>query len=491
MSEDNVIDSIAFASGAMSSRSFRLRGVHGRESISKLFEYDLLVARENNATPFTLDEIDSLLSSPCSLALGRKPSDRVHGILTDVEFVRTEPLQGALYRMRMVPSVWLLTQTRINRVYQDLNVPTLVERVLKQYGQAKGKDFDVLLSGTSPEREYIVQYDESDWDFLQRWLEHEGFFYWFEHGENAEKLIISNNHADATSIASPSTIGFRGRNNLDANVSSVWDLRMKQQRIPARVGVFDYNYRKPVTDMFVKRDVDTKRGFGSIFYYGEHFKDNDQGSAIAKARAERFLTIQRTFNGRSDCRRFRVGHSFELENHTESEFDTHYLITSLEFRVGSNVDEPGPDILVYSAEFGAVWLDVPYRPERVTPWPRIDGVMHAHIESDTSGDYAEIDNLGRYKVRLPFDGGNAKGAKASRWIRMAQPYSGAGYGSHFPLHKGTEVLLSHIDGDPDRPIIVASVPNTHTVSPSTDSNATQSVIQTHSGLRIEMEDRQG
>jgi type VI secretion system secreted protein VgrG len=73
---------------------------------------------------------------------------------------------------------------------------------------------------------------------------------------------------------------------------------------------------------------------------------------------------------------------------------------------------------------------------------------------------------------------------------MAQPYSGPGYGSHHPLHKGTEVLIAHIDGDPDRPIIVGSVPNPHTPSPSTSANATQSVIQTASGIRIEMEDLQ-
>jgi type VI secretion system secreted protein VgrG len=73
---------------------------------------------------------------------------------------------------------------------------------------------------------------------------------------------------------------------------------------------------------------------------------------------------------------------------------------------------------------------------------------------------------------------------------MAQPYAGAGYGTHHPLHKGTEVLLLHIDGDPDRPIIAGAVPNPQTLSPSTSSNATQSVTQTASGIRVEMEDLQ-
>src|SRR5262249_10072727 len=104
------------------------------------------------------------------------------------------------------------------------------------------------------------------------------------------------------------------------------------------------------------------------------------------------------------------------------------------------------------------------------------------------GQYAEIDETGRYKVTLPFDSGNNKGAAVSRWIRMAQPYAGPGYGSHHPLHRGTEVLVAFLDGDPDRPVIVASVPNAHTVGPVTNSNATQSVTRTASGIHIELED---
>src|SRR5262249_23709591 len=144
-----------------------------------------------------------------------------------------------------------------------------------------------------------------------------------------------------------------------------------------------------------------------------------------------------------------------------------YLITAIEHRVGFPVlwdgdgsdGEAGEAPQRYAARFEAIPLGVEFRPERVTPWPTIHGTMHAQIDADTSGQYASIDAEGRYKVRMPYDMNLNKGGKASRWIRMAQPYAGAGYGQHHPLHKGTEVLITHIDGDPDRPIITGAVPN--------------------------------
>jgi type VI secretion system secreted protein VgrG len=396
----------------------------------------------------------------------------------------------------MVPNLWLLTMTQTSRLYQDTTVPDMVKKILKSYGLGE-PNFDIRVNrqAKSPKREYVVQYQESDWDFIQRWLEHEGFYYWFEHGGDAERLIIADENADATPIDDPDVISYRERNNLSSGrLATIWDWTLVQKRIAARVSLLDHNYRRPASPLLATEEVDAARGFGTVFMYGDHFKDNDTGKALATLRAERLRCERRTFRGRTDCARFRVGHVFELENHHEASNDGKYLITRIDHRVGFPVDpdrdDLGADPQRYFARFEAIPMDVAFRPERVTPWPRIHGVMHAHIDADSNGDYASIDAEGRYKVRMPYDTNLNKGGKASRWIRMAQPYAGAGYGTHHPLHKGTEVLLVHIDGDPDRPIIASAVPNPHTMSPSTSANATQSVTQTASGIRVEMEDLQ-
>jgi type VI secretion system secreted protein VgrG len=118
-------------------------------------------------------------------------------------------------------------------------------------------------------------------------------------------------------------------------------------------------------------------------------------------------------------------------------------------------------------------------------------MLNAVVDAGGDGKYAEIDDQGRYKVKLPFDCSDKKDGKASRWIRMAQPYAGANMGMHFPLHKGTEVLLTFIDGDPDRPIISSAVPNPATGSPVRGANQTQSAIHTGGGIRMVFEDNDG
>src|SRR5690606_34732316 len=130
--------------------------------------------------------------------------------------------------------------------------------------------------------------------------------------------------------------------------------------------------------------------------------------------------------GVTDWSRFRVGHSFDLDNHYDAANDGKYLITSIEHRVGQPFDMENDAPQRYSATFEAIPFDVAFRPERITPWPRIHGFVHAHIDSDSEGETADLDAEGRYRVRMPFDMTMKKGTAASRWIRMSQQYAGAG-----------------------------------------------------------------
>ena len=493
---------LAFASGGVEDERFVVLGVTGEEEISKLFEFKIYFTRDEEA--LTQAEIDALLEAPCAVAMGPNPGDVVHGLLRRIEMLDQSGTIVPRYVATLVPNAWLMTLARTNRIYQNVTVPEMIAKLFTTYGLEAGADFELRVDGSYETREYVVQYEESDWDFVQRWLETEGLFYYFDHTRERDVLVLSDNNAASPPITAPSKISYRRKNDLATEgISTVWGWQLDQQRLPARVALYDYNYRTPNVRLIGKADVDPTRGFGSVMVYNEHFKTNEEGAALAAGRAERLLCTKQVFMGWTDCPRFRVGHVFTLQDHYESSNDGVYLVTQVEHDVGHGVPDPRDEFAIneqsreavdvignYRARFEAIPLAIQFRPARGTPWPRVTGLMHGHVEEDSGGQYAQIDDVGRYKIRLPFDSGNAPGTTASRWMRMVQPYSGAGYGQHHPLHKGTEVIVAYLDGDPDRPIIVGSVPHTLTVSPVSLANHTQSVTHTASGIRVELEDLQ-
>lgn len=475
-----------------------LVGVDGREEISRLFEFTLVLHRAG--PPLEDGLVAALLSDPAVIALGAHKTDIVHGVLASLEHVggfgNRDGEFGNRYLAKFVPHVSLLDRGQRSAIYQATTVPDMVAAILQSYGLTKDKNFFIHDAQTkkSPKHEYIVQFNESDWHFIERWLEREGFFYWFRHTVDGVALVIADTNADATPLDDPKNLAFRDRSNLRSTDASVWDLRVVHRRVPSTVALVDYNDQRPLDLLVSTKKVDDG-GFGQVMYYGEHFDDRNVGGEWARVRAEELYAERTTFHAQSDSPRLHAGHTFDLENHPHAPYDGGYLITSVEHHAGLSPSAPIEDAAgaqtprPYRAAFGAVSVGVPFRPRRRTAWPRIHGIISAHVEADTSGDFAQIDDQGRYKVKFPFDVGTHKGLPASRWIRMAQSYAGAGYGQHMPQHKGTEVLIAHVDGDPDRPLIVGAVPNPVTPSPVVSGNATQSVLQTASGIRVELEDQ--
>lgn len=269
--------------------------------------------------------------------------------------------------------------------------------------------------------------------------------------------------------------------------------------LPKTLRLKDYNYRTPSLEISGNAEV-SAQGRGEIYIYGEHFKTPKEGNQLAKIRAEELLCQEKRFHGESTIPYLRPGYLFDLENHYRGSFNQKYLTIELEhegsqtafllagIQKGLSEVEEQP---YYRNSFVSIPSGVQYRHERKTEKPRFYGTLNAKIDAAGSGKYAELDDQGRYKVILPFDKSGRKDGKASTFLRMAQPYAGTDHGMHFPLHKGTETLLTFIDGDPDRPIINAAVPNPEHPSQVTSGDQTMSKITTSGGNKIHIEDQEG
>ena len=481
---------LGIASGAMPAGELELRGVWGRERLSRLYELDLLLWRPSPKPALSDTELTDLLHTPMAVSLGPNTTDLFHGIVADLEVIETPDKEPPRYFARLVPTVWLLTLSRTSRVFLDMTVKEIITDILVGHGFTDGDDFSITTTNTT-KRPYVVQYEESDWDFIQRWLEREGLFYWFElhKDQKKETLVIAELNSAFPAIVGKPLIKVR-RSNLYDKGESAWDVRRRLRRLPGFVTLLDYNEQDSANLVKGHAALD-KRDIGSVISWADHLADATEANAVAKLRAERLACERATFSAKSDCSRLRAGRTFKFA-YTE-ETPVEYVVTSIEHRIGYPLylaGEGQQEAHSYLARLDAIPSAVQYRPPRMTPWPRIDGVIRAHIDGDTDGTFPELDGQGRYWVKAPFDVTPSKGAKASIRIRLASPHAGVGYGLHMPLHRGAEVLVAHIGGDPDRPVIVGAVPNPATKSPVIGDNATQSVVRTASGIHIEHEDQQ-
>jgi type VI secretion system secreted protein VgrG len=449
--------------------------------------------------PFGKHDAATILSSPCRLRIASGSVERiVHGIAHTFELLG--PTEGGrfAYRVVIAPRIWRLGCTIRSRVFQSMSAPAIVRRVLLDAGLREGVDFELRLRrgaraepddlpepGPSdddfadyPQREYTVQLEESDLAFVQRLLEHEGISFFFDQDER-DRLVLADENVsfdDAGELTFDASVA---RDN-DGHIVAI---SRAHRTVPAALTLRDYNWRTPRVAVIGEAEIDDTFGTGSVASYGDHAKTPRDAARYARARAQRIAEAHERFTMKTTSTRPFAGARFLVSGAYAGELDQRYLtVASRAFitREGS--------AWTYRAELEAIDERAPHRPERVTLRPRIHGLLHARIDGVQIGKAAPIDALGRYKVLLPWDPYAQPGGRASRWIRMAQPHAGDGYGIHFPLHIGTEVLLGHVGGDPDRPVIVAAVPNPDTISPVTNANATQNVLRSRSGVHIELED---
>jgi type VI secretion system secreted protein VgrG len=481
-----------FTSGAYPEETFLVARFTGIEGVSQLYEYDITLAAED-------PEIDcrAMLQNPATLTtLVSDTEIPVHGMLARFEQLR-EVDETVFYRAVLVPRLWQTSLYQENQLFLDKSVPDIIEEVLSQAGLTSN-DYELRLTVDYQPWEYICQFRETDFDFISRWMEREGIYYFFEQADGSDKLIITDNQTAHRDVPDGNEVPYLPPSGqVPTEEECVYSFTCRHRMLPRKVLLRDYNYRRPTLDLKGEADVDPEAGRGTVYIYGEHFKTPEAGAALAAVRAEEFLCRERVFYGESTAAHLRPGFLFELIDHYRDSYNQRYLITEIRhegraarFLFDGVQPSDGGDEgrMGYSNRFVLIPAEVQFRPERKSVKPRFYGSMNATIDAAGDGTYAEVDEEGRYKVILPFDqSGNTEG-KASRWIRMAQPHSGPGYGMHLPLHKGAEVLLTFIDGDPDRPIISAAVPNPDTASPVTSQNQTQHILRSRYGHLFVMDD---
>jgi len=481
-----------FVSQALPPETFGVVRFNGFEGFSTTYKFEIdLVSNEAEI------DLSLVLENPATFTILRDDGDiPFHGILAQFE-QQHEVDNYVFYRAVLVPRLWWFSLTYHNQVVLNKAVPEILEEILKD-GDLTSADFKLELEKDYPQWEYICQYRESHINFISRWMEREGMYYYFEQGEKAEIVIITDTHIAHSEMPQGTTMYYAPPSGLDEfhREEVVTGFICRQKMLPHKLRLKDYNYRTPSFEISGQAEV-SERGRGEVYIYGEHFRTPTEGDRLARIRAEELLCREKEFHGESTIPFLRPGYLFDLDEHYRSDFNQKYLTIELTHEgsqtayLMSGIQKGLAEVeeaAYYRNTFLAIPNGVQFRPARTSEKPRFHGTMNARIDAAESGQYAELDVQGRYKVVMPLDVSGRMDGKASAYFRMAQPYAGTDHGMHFPLHKGTEVLLTFIDGDPDRPIIQGAIPNPGTPSVVTSQNQDHCSIKTSGGNEITFKD---
>lgn len=473
--------------------SARVVAFTGSEAISRAYHFEIFVI-----VPQADGELDAdaVLGKAATLEINDEsgtPRRWYHGVLASLELQHDLGVD-LLYRVELVPRLWELTLSHHSRVYANETFHKVAERVLKTANLKKDDDYSIAFPAGRP-YEHLTEYRESHFDFLNRVMEREGYYYYFEQRDTKEFLVISNAKGQQPDCVPAETPFFAVGSGDTSAVEAVRSFRMRAVAMPTNVRLREYDPLQPDANLTGTADVPHAVA-GQLDYFGDNYTSQSDGNRIAGFRREELQSRQKRFYGTGRVFNLAAGHYFTLEQH--GRLDGRYLVTEIR-HVGSNFagastarERLGFDSdTSYRVDFAAIDAEQQFRPPRITPVPRIYGVEEAVICGAATSPYAQIDTHGRYKVKIHFDEGDLVDGKASTWVRMIQPHGGNPEGHHFPLRKGTEVLLVYLGGDPDRPVIAGAAHNTNKPSVVTESNHTLNVIHTGSDNRIEMEDAQG
>ncbi len=369
------------------------------------------------------------------------------------------------YNLLLRPWLWWLTLASNNRVFQNLTTSDIVTSIFDEHGFS---DYELQLTGSYTPREYCVQYGETDFAFVSRLLEEEGIFWFFTHAEGAHTLVLGDSNDAFPPCPNASTIAYLGQQMGERELHGIRSGQICRQAVSGVYRATDYEFTTPTTSLYGQAEA--VAGPLSVYEHPGGYTAKARGDALGTMRVNALRSQESRFIGESDCRWLVPGHSFTLSGHEDDTANIEWVLT----RVSHEADHSS-----YRNRFEAIPKSTNYRPPRSTPKPR----MHTQtaIVVGKAGEEIWTDEYGRIKIQFPWDRTGADDETRSCWVRVVLPWSGKGFGMQFIPRIGQEVIVTFIDGDPDRPLVTGCVYNGDNALPyELPTNQTQSGIKTNS-----------
>ncbi len=465
-----------------------LAGFTGHEAVSRLFNFQLELLA--GAVPIDFAQIIGKNVTISVIQADNTP--RYFNGLVNRFALSGADTTFTHYQMEVVPWTWMLTRFADCKIFHGKAVGDIIQQVFSDRGFT---DFQISLSATYSPIEYCVQYRESDFNFISRIMEQNGIFYFFKHERGKHTMVIADSASIHEECPGQQSAGYNlVSGGLDAeDVINSWEI--EQQMKSGKYTLTDFNFKTPSTSLLATEPTIVSVGGNTdyeLFDYPGEFATRGDGTTVAKLRMQEEEADHMVVNGTSVCRAFSTGYKFDLADHFQSSMNTTYILTEIEHAASvadSYSGDEGAGTESYSNHFRCIPATVPFRPARITPKPFVQGPQTAIVvgkskdqdsgNEDDGGDGEEIwvDKLGRVTVLFPWD----RAGKCSCRVRVSQNWAGLSWGSISIPRVGQEVIVSFIEGDPDRPIVTGRVYNAEQTVPYTlPDYQTRSTFKTRS-----------
>lgn len=455
----------------------KFRSLCGDEELGRMFEFHIDALADSHSL-----SLQALLGQSVTVHIEEQggATRYLNGVVARAALAGRDAARHYRYELVVRPWLWLATRRTDYRIFQMRSVPEIVQETLAPYGfQMENK-----LTDSYAPREYCVQYNETDADFVSRLIEYEGIYYYFEHASGKHTLVL----CDSMSSHHPSP-GYASIPYLGHDRATIADEEHIDSWVPAkeinagRHEADDYDFTKPKADLSVRRADPRGHSHDSlpVYEWPGGYRDDAHGERYTRVRLEELQSEHERAAGHTNVRGAAPGYLFTLKNCPRDDQNREYLVVRCSYRFQENVyASGGDDEVMHDTQLVAQPTSLPYRSQRVTPRPRTSGPQTAVVVGPP-GEEIWTDPYGRVKLQFQWDRYGQRDQNSSCWIRVSNPWAGGGFGGVQIPRVADEVIVDFLNGDPDYPIVTGRVYNGERMPPwGLPASATQSGILSRS-----------
>ncbi|MFY1665682.1 type VI secretion system Vgr family protein [Pseudomonas sp. Pseu.R1] len=473
-----------------------LKKMEGHDELGRLFEYTLHLTSDDHDI-----DLNQLLGQPMSVAMQLNDGDyrHFHGLVARCSQT-ADTGQFASYQVILRPWLWLLTRTSDCRIFQHLTVPQIIKQVFDDLGFS---DAEFTLGHTYRVWEYCVQYRENSFDFVSRLMEQEGIYYYFRQEKDRHILVLADGYNAHSPVPGYESVPFYPPDSQHRERDHITGWEMAQEVQSGSLELNDYDFQRPSARIEVRSAMPRPHAAGDhkLFDYPGCYLQSEDGEHYARVRLEAIQCLHERIKLEGNARGLGAGHLFNLTGLSRKDQNREYLIVRSQYEIKQENVETGSASADLQFESKLVCIDAQqsFRSQLSTQRPMIRGPQTAKVVG-YKDDEISTNPHGQVKVHFHWDRHDNADENSSCWIRVSQAWAGKNWGSVQIPRIGQEVIVSFLEGDPDRPIITGRVYNAEqTVPYDLPANATQSGMKSRSSKggtpsnynEIRMEDKKG